>query len=431
MKKKKFIDLLYIIAFKILLELSYVYFVFEYFEYAGYKLDINCIKLVESYIIIIILYFFLPYTDDKPSSIVLKILYVLMILPMSSYYYLTNNIAIYYYAFVFSFFLTIITILIVPSFQIRKRFKESNMILVLFFTLIIFGTYTFLLLQKGIPSTKAFNLTEVYEIRGSVESSLYAYPLAWLSNVINCFLIGYFWYRRKYFFLITIFLLQILLFLYVGEKSYLLAPFEVLVIVVCLNRYKFMRVMLVGLSSLIAVSFLLSSIDVTKLPSSLFVRRVLYAPAAISYHYYDYFEKNPYTYYSQSKLGLGLLENPYANSSGKGIAEMMGNLYSVSDDNHMNTGYLGDAYKNMGILGMIINSFILGVILVIADSVSKDIKLSIAITAIIIPIQKLINGALLTSLLTSGLLIGLIILWLYKCNTKMCLRNYPLKCFRT
>jgi hypothetical protein len=150
------------------------------------------------------------------------------------------------------------------------------------------------------------------------------------------------------------------------------------------------------------------------LPASLFLRRVLYAPAKISTNYYDFFEKNSYTFYSQSKLSFGLSENPYENAEGKNVAEMMGGLYSKSDDNNMNTGYLGDGYKNAGLLGMIIHSFILGLIFVSIDSVSKGLALSISISTLLIPVIKLINGALLTTLLTSGLLIGIFVLWFYK-----------------
>jgi len=80
----------------------------------------------------------------------------------------------------------------------------------------------------------------------------------------------------------------------------------------------------------------------------------------------------------------------------------------------MNTGYLGNAYMQFGFAGMLSFSFILGLVLVFVDSCAKNIDVGLALSAVIIPLQKLSNTALFSSFLSNGLLIGMMMLWLYE-----------------
>jgi len=68
---------------------------------------------------------------------------------------------------------------------------------------------------------------------------------------------------------------------------------------------------------------------------------------------------------------------------------------------------------NFGFLGIFLFSAILGIVFIILDSIVAKTDITIAVGATIVPILSLTNGALFTTLGTSGLLLGMIIVWLY------------------
>ena len=410
--KPKLIDLVLLVTFKVFLEISYSRFVYPVFSYTNFTLEINIFKLIESYLFTVFFFILLTDRDDKPSRIALKLLFLLMIVPISSFYALANMERSYYYAFIAGFFLTLAIVKIYPVLKIKKV-KNSNLFLFICLAIISLCVYLVLIKENGIPTLKAFTLTSVYEIRGEVDYGLriISYFVGWVASVINCFLLGLAWHKRRYFSLMCVLCLQLVLYAILAHKSVLLTPFVVLFVIFAVKKKQFMRLTLLSLIGLIFFSYVFNAFNISKLPSSLFIRRVLFVPARVSYNYYDFFSKNPYTYLSQSKVGLGLAKNPYRDI---GVANLMGLTYADEVKCHMNTGYMGDAYMNFGFAGMLIFSYLLGLMLIIADSVAKNVNICIAIAAMIIPIQKLVNGALFTCMLTNGFILSLLVVWLYK-----------------
>ena len=144
------------------------------------------------------------------------------------------------------------------------------------------------------------------------------------------------------------------------------------------------------------------------------IRRTFFVPAQVAFYYYDFFSANPNTHLSQSSIGLLLgTQNPYKNEN---IPKMLGNKY-IGTGVNMNTGYIGDAFMNFGFVGVILFSIILGFILVLLDSITNHVKWTISISIVIIPIFTLVNGALFTALGTKGLLLSIIILFLFNTRT--------------
>ena len=144
------------------------------------------------------------------------------------------------------------------------------------------------------------------------------------------------------------------------------------------------------------------------MPASLLIRRVLFVPAQLSFYYYDFFSKHQLMYLAESHLNP-VLSNPYTMPT----VHLIGKIYYNSPAMAANTGYLGDAYMNFGFLGMLLFSVILGILVVIMDSITARTDITVAVGATIMPIYALVNGALFTVLGTRGLLLGMFIVWLY------------------
>jgi len=403
-----------LLVFKALLEIVYVLFVSRVYAYAGFVIQLSAPKLVESYIFVVFIYFFLPLGERRISAVGTKLLLISMVVPTLSLYALKNESREFCYLFVGGFLSTLLTIRLLAVVQISK-IKKSAALLFLGLAGISALVYGVLLKRNGLPSLRALNLgSAVYEIRRISDwgPGIMGYLVKWQGKVINCFLIGLTWYKRRYFSLLAVLGLQLLLFLITAHKSFLLAPLFVIALMYAMQKKRPFRLILWGGILGIVFSFALYAFGLSNMPASLFIRRTFFVPAQISFQYYDYFSKNELTYLSQSHLRILLsTKNPYEDWDS--IANMMGAIYANNPNTHMNTGYLAESYMNFGLPGVFIFSVILGMFFLIADSVARKSHLSIAMAAMAMPIIGLVNGALFTNFLTGGFGLGLFILYLY------------------
>ncbi|MFC1998992.1 hypothetical protein ACFLVR_05080 [Chloroflexota bacterium] len=141
--------------------------------------------------------------------------------------------------------------------------------------------------------------------------------------------------------------------------------------------------------------------------SSLFTRRTILLPAQLSFYYYDFFSNNELVYLSHS-IFRGFLEYPYELNPAHLIAQTYFNLPEMGANN----GITADAYMNFGLAGLAIWAVLLASILKLLDACSKRVEFKIGVAAIVMPAIVLTNSALLTSLLTHGILLALLIIYL-------------------
>lgn len=412
--KKTLLDLFLLLVFKAILEVSYKLIINPIYGYSGFILDLNFLKLFESYIFLILIFFFLPRGQEKISTIGLKLLFLMIIIPTLSIYALTNAPRPYLYFLLVSFCITIFTVKIFPAIKLKKT-RNTNIILVCVLGIITIIVYTVLIKINSIPSLRALVFANVYEIRSEVSygPSIMGYLVPWQANIVNCFLIGFTWYKRRYFAFILVAGLQLLIFLITAHKAFLFNPLLILFLIYAVKRKRLMSLSLVGFISIVLFSFALYELKITNMPASLFIRRTLFVPAKISFDYYDFFSQNEKTNLSQSKIGLGLFENPYEDYD-MSTANMMGMYYYNDAKCNMNAGYMGDAYMNFGFVGMLIFGSIVGLIFVVADSFSRNISIFAAIAFFVKPITGLVNGALFTVMLTGGFLLSFLFIYLFR-----------------
>lgn len=76
------------------------------------------------------------------------------------------------------------------------------------------------------------------------------------------------------------------------------------------------------------------------------------------------------------------------------------------------TGVVGDAYMNFGFIGLALYSILLTIALKLVDTCSRRVDFRVGVSAIAIPAIVLTNSGLLTALLTHGLLLALLLLYL-------------------
>ncbi|WP_406543180.1 hypothetical protein [Clostridium ljungdahlii] len=138
----------------------------------------------------------------------------------------------------------------------------------------------------------------------------------------------------------------------------------------------------------------------------LIIIRVFLWPSLIALEYFDFFSMYP-----KMKLAQGILGHFFKNIYNMDPNFYMATVYYGRPDMRLNVTWYGDAYMNFGIIGIVIFAILLYFIMIIIRSVeSKNILL--VSTLLFGGIMALFNGPILTTLLTSGLGLGVLLAYL-------------------
>lgn len=254
------------------------------------------------------------------------------------------------------------------------------------------------------------DIRKVYEIRSQFSETsipLAGYLFKWLAFIVNPLFFSLFLIKRRWIFLLFIIFLELLLFSHTGNKTFLFALPFVLVLLWIITRNNPFAYMAIVLSGGIVIGMLSYWVIGDIWLSSLFTRRSLFVPAQLSFFYYDFFSKNECVFLSHSILS-SFLEYPYHLVP----PHLIGDVYAGNPCRSANTGIVGDAYMNFGFAGLFLWAVLFAIIVKLLDTFTMRKDIRIAIGGIAMPVIALTNSALLTNLLTHGLLLSLLLLYL-------------------
>lgn len=393
---------------KTVLDIIYVFYITDIYSYEGFKIYFEFNNYLFSWgghlIIINIL---LHVNKNKISYFYLNLIYILSFLPISTLFGIGNGNFIFYLISHISFIITILTVKYSPDFRVIY-FKYGKFVAWSCVSLISLTVYGYLLSKYGFSAIFSFSFNNMYDIRESVSlGTLFEYLLVWQAKVINPILLTYFYMKKHYRLAIFILFLQIFLFINVPHKAYVIAIIFILLFLALNKLLKLeKRILQFSILTIISVS-VYEFINHNTYIASVLIRRLLFFPALIKYKYYDFFTANDYLYFSQGVIGkLFNLKYRYPLP----IQEIIGRVYFSSDNQWVNTGYVADAFANFGVLGVILFSILIGFILIAFDSLEIKFGKTFIIGVSFFSIVSLNDGALLTSLLTGGLSLMLILL---------------------
>ena len=398
-----------VLFYKIVLDLSYYFVISNIWRYDKFELHINNLKLIESYSLLIIVFAMMPKSSKKLSDVVIWLLILLSYIPMLTLFAFKDESRIYMYA-VTGFWVLIFLLLHMPRISISSLKKTQSKIIsyVIFFALAII---VIILIYKYCGISINFNLLKVYDIRSryvALKIPFAGYVFTWVAYILNPMLFIIFLIRRKWISLTLIIFLQILLFSVIGMKAFLFAIPFVLFLAWIANRGNPLFLMASGFSGIVSLGMISYWLIDDMWISSLFTRRTLLVPAQLSFFYYDFFSKNVHTFLSHHQIFRVFLNYPYHLSPPHLIADVYFNQPQMGANN----GIYGDAYMNFGFIGLVLWAILLIIILKLIDSITKNKDIRITVSAIALPVISLTNSALLTCLLTHGLLLSLILLYL-------------------
>ena len=418
-KRTRLLIILGAVMYVTVLDLLYALYISPYFSYLGYSFIISDIRpVILAHLIALVPSFFLPIALAKPSQVVLWILYILAFVPSTvvPHYTVTLtavNILGFNLAVLLAFMLltagSYLRPFDIPRIRVHRPFFWGVLsVLSLGFLALIISVFG---ISFSLPS-----FAEVYETRSSyadsvsASSSLLAYAVSWSGNVISPFFIAIGFFASNPLLIFLGIGLQLVLYGITGFKSLLFSSLLLFALILALQkrgRY-FGIYMIWGVVIAIALSFVLDLFSDRIIFTSLFVRRLLITPGLMAGYFLEFFSQNPLAYLGHS-IFESFVSYPYEAPPPYIIGQTYyGRFFSA------NANIWADAFANFSYLGVILFMPLLSLVLWLFDSLARgrNHKQKLIIALILgMPSFALANSALLTSLLSHGILFSFILLY--------------------
>ena len=395
------------LLYKITLDLAYIS-LYQSHSYYGIILDINTYKIIESYFFIFVIFLLIGRIKYKPSVVIICTYILFSFIPISTYYSLANESRDFFYMNVVMLFILLLVNKI-PVVKIKKISLNIslNVISVVLFVMLI----VVLVIYNGYPSLTALDLARVYEVRGDFNSTPIIERLQSLVTYIMVPILTVRLVKDKAFFHLFL-LAMFVLFVYLSSGG------KTLMAVFLFST--FCTVLLIRNNLIFGINTLLFFLCISILifENSLehyLVFRPLITPAWISFAYYDFFSSHDFLVFSENFPSL--LVSPYSKTS----AEIVGDyLFSDSGGSWASSGFIGSAYSNLGFIGIIIDTVIISVILMMFNSLHSVVKYKQELLMLSLVFGLLLTHIGLYTLLWSrGFILGMILFWIIKSSSSL------------
>jgi hypothetical protein len=137
------------------------------------------------------------------------------------------------------------------------------------------------------------------------------------------------------------------------------------------------------------------------------VDRVVIVPAEIHFWYYDFFTTHRHASLQLSQSIFAALSTSHYQAP---IAEIVARNY-MGEDAWANVGLFADAFANFGFAGCGAFALLFALVLKVLDAVARATDARTAAALIAVQAFQLVNVGLLTTLLSNGLALAIVVLW--------------------
>ncbi len=272
--------------------------------------------------------------------------------------------------------------------------------------------FTIILLVTFSGNMRIVNFTEIYQLRkenSSVDVAGIGYIYSWCANFFYplVFCTGLLRNNKKLIVIgISLFLL---LFSIMGQKSDFFAPLILYVLyrtVIWVDKYRTNIMAPISLGILLLSIFLFSRIESDSVYeiAGLFFSRTLGVSAYHVPMYLNFFEHNPYTYFSHINI-INAITNmyPYTQSIGEMVAGDGSNSNAIF--------WLMDGVAGCGVYGVMLISVVVYFFLLFLNGICNEKNKYFIYTMMLIPMVALVNVSFFTTVLSKGILFLFLTVW--------------------
>ncbi len=384
-----------------------------------YLVKTNPIKLIYGWMWLTGLFFMIEHGKEKASAFLLHFFFVLQMIPITVIYALKDENTVFYTAICISVLICEMMVRFMPVKMRDFQYVVScNKCIIAVFIglLVLFIVQTYR--NNGLPTLTALNIYDVYELRrsGLYHISKYGgYLQTALIKVIIPILLLITLTSRHYIGVIAVFSLEVLIYLYAGQKSFLFMGILVLGIVWWLSQEKladkFWYLCYGGLSGICFLIHFDSILSVFRL----IIRRIFLLSANNKFVYYDFFSTHP----REGLAGifprwLIPIESNYGQGYPDGYTFQIASIYYGKPEMNCNTGFIGEGFLRFGFAGILIEFVLFALLLRLIDRFQKKTSYIFAVGAAISFVFDLNDGHMISALLFGHLVIWLIFILLYR-----------------
>ncbi len=272
------------------------------------------------------------------------------------------------------------------------------------------------------------NYSEIYDIRyayrdqKNAASFISNYGLLWLAKVIVPLFWGWGLYKKSKIIIVLSLITQIGLFAISAHKSFLFGlVFIYFVYWISIRPHSgmwFLRA-IVGFTVFSSILFYLVEIDIFV---SIIVRRVFIVPGMLSGFFLEFYSNNPLALYANNFLS-DVFNTVYNTSP----AFTVGKAYFGRVETSANVNFWGDAFGNMGYLGLIIITLLLNIILIMINALSNGKNKISCLSLFAVSFWTITETSLTTTLVSHGLGLALLLVFLLNKEKDNTLNNSKIK----
>jgi len=237
-----------------------------------------------------------------------------------------------------------------------------------FITLLGIMLVGIIILQGGLRYIN-FNFDEVYTYRraaSDLRGTFINYVLLNFVGILLPLATALCFKNRTYGLLAILIIVNILIFGLTSNKSYLFAGIFScsFYFILGLRNSSSIFVTLMGLiCAALTIGFMvLPQSDVL---GTLFVRRFFFVPAYANFQYWEFFSQNPFAFWSDSKVSLGMVQPVYGIPTPRVIADYFSQVnftFRVEGFSNSNTAWFGSGYGNAGYYGLFFYAILSGLL---------------------------------------------------------------------
>lgn len=407
--KRNITIILSLIVYRITLDYIYTDMIYPNFRYIGYKNEFSINTYVSSWIMLLIFSFLLIKMQKYKTNgaLVISILITVSAIPttMIVAFYNTDSLfnilnIIYWYFVVFLYTKQYKNIKIKQLRNYRSNMGVYFITGFLFILLLFIGFF-----YTGFHFK--LNLYDVYEVRNNFKASnipmLLEYLFASCIIIIPVILTYAICSGKKYLAFLAL-ISQLLAFSIDGRKSTIL-----ILLLTVLGHFIIKKLevnKIVCLVTFLTIAGLLEKLAFnTVILIDLIIRRCLIVTAHLQFAYYDYFSFHEKDFFRQGIIGRFGFDSPYTMN----IPDIIGNEYYLHGS-YANNGLFGDAYSNLGIIGVVILPILITLALKYLDKVSLGLNQGLCLGIVLVSAYAFLSSSFFTVMLTHGFLIGCIVL---------------------
>jgi hypothetical protein len=403
--------LFFILLYRLLLDFNFIFFLEPYFTHTLFSVNFMPTTYLLS-ILMLAVNFSLFQRNDRLDSNTWFFFFMTVYVPLTSYFGMTDS---NYLWFMSVSSIWVIGTLFVNSsiwnFQLSKPLFSVGhfQAVILVISALIIGV----ILSK-IDLNFSMGLTEVYELRAQKPTAFLPYSdylINFLTKAALPIVLLFALHQWNYinaFVAVLAAGMIVVIFFATGHKALLFnIPFLILLYgLVRLKNFQLHIVLFlfVVMSGSTLLFFLFDQI----MPLSLFYRRTLMIPAQLSFYYFDFFQDN--ALYLSNSIFRDFSRYPYEMQPPNIIADHFFHKPEMAASN----GLLSDGFRHFGILGVLIWTGAFTLLLKIFHGFQRHLPQAVVGVLALFFAKTMIDGPLLTTLLTHGFLFVFICLFFIK-----------------